>query len=409
MKLFLLASMVVILTSACSARDVMPITDEAAALSLVSGNNEFAMDLYSVVCETQDTENIFFSPYSISMALGMTCNGARGNTFLEMASVLHFNLPIDAVNRGFKSVTETLNSGQLYGMSTGDPFTLAISNGLWVENGYELLTDFVSAVTEYYGASVENLDFRGDSEGSREIINSRVAESTMDKILDLIPPGVLGADTRVVLTNAVYFKASWSHPFDKHATSEGRFILSDNSTVVVPMMTNTEHYRYASTDDWSAVNLDYSGGDASMLIILPQGDMREFQEGFDSELLQEVRSSLSTHNVQLTMPGFEFTRSMPLSEILASMGMESAFGANANFSGFTGNPDLYISEILHKAYVKVDEEGTEAAAATAIVMNMLSMPEPPIEMDINRPFVFIIQDNLTGSIVFMGRVMNPSI
>jgi serpin B len=293
-------------------------------------------------------------------------------------------------------------------METGDTFTLAISNGIWVENGYELLNSFTSALSAYYNASAENLDFAGDAEGSRETINSWVAESTMDKILDLIPSGMLSADTRVVLTNAVYFKASWQHPFDGHATSEGRFFLPDSSTAVVPMMTNTEHYRYASTEEWSAVTLDYAGGDASMLIILPSGDMEDFEENFSSETLDSVQSALLNRNVHLTMPRFEFTQSMLLSDILISLGMESAFGPDANFAGITGSPDLYISEVLHKAYVKVDEEGTEAAAATAVVMNMLCMPEPPVELNINRPFIFMVKDNLTGSIVFMGRVTDPT-
>ncbi len=408
MKLLLLCSTIIAITQVASAEMVMmPIGDETGMLTLVRGNNEFAMDLYSAVCEMNDDDNIFFSPYSISMVLGMTYNGASGSTAFEMASVLHFDLPVEALNREFQLVTEMLNLGDL-SMERGDPFTLAISNGLWVQNGYELLNSFVTAVTGYYSASVENLDFAGDAEGSREVINSWVAESTMDKILDLIPRGVLGADTRVVLTNAVYFKASWRHPFDAHATSDGRFILPNGSAVVVPMMTNTEHYGYAFTEEWSAVALDYAGGDAGMLIIMPSGDMEEFQEDFNAETLDAIGTSMTSRNVHLTMPGFEFTRSMPLGAILISLGMESAFGPDANFSGFTGNPDLYISEVLHKAFVKVDEEGTEAAAATAVVMNMLSMPETPIEMNINRPFIFIIQDNPTGSIVFMGRMMDPT-
>ncbi|MCD4706239.1 MAG: serpin family protein [Candidatus Sabulitectum sp.] len=388
--------------------EIQSISDEQAADILIRGNNEFALDLYTEICDMPEAGNIFFSPYSISSALGMTYSGARGQTALDMAEALHFTLPANGINRAFHSITETLNSGSLHGAESGEPFTLAISNGLWVQNGFKLLDEFVAEVTRYYSASVENLDFSNDAEGSREIINDWVAESTMDKILNLIPSGVLGADTRVVLTNAVYFKASWRHPFNEHATSDSRFILTDGSAVSVPTMTQTEHFNYASTEGCSAVELGYTGGNSSMLIILPDGDMQEFQHNFNADMLETIRGGLSSRNVHLSMPRFEFTKSIGLSDILSSLGMESAFGSYADFSGFTGNRDLYISEVLHKAFVKVDEEGTEAAAATAVVMNLLCMPETPLEMTINRPFVFIILDRTTGSIIFIGRVMDPS-
>lgn len=389
--------------------EIQSISDERAADILVRGNNEFALDLYAEISDIPGSENIFFSPYSISSALGMTYSGARGQTAVDMAEALHFTLPADGINRAFHSITETLNSGSLHGAESGEPFTLAISNGLWVQNGFELLDHFVTEITRYYSASVENLDFSNDAEGSREIINDWVAESTMDKILNLIPSGALGADTRVVLTNAVYFKASWRHPFNEHATADSRFMLTDGSAVSVPMMTQTEHFDYVSTEGCSAVELGYAGGSASMLIILPDGDMQEFQHNFNADMLETIRRGLSSRNIHLSMPRFEFSESIGLSDILSSLGMESAFGSNADFSGFTGNRDLYISEVLHKAFVKVDEEGTEAAAATAVIMNLLCMPETPLEMNIDRPFVFLILDRTTGSIIFMGRVMDPSI
>jgi serpin B len=409
MKWSLIGALVLAIISAGSEVELTPVDGEQAALTLVAGNNEFALGLYSEVCDMQESDNIFFSPYSISMALGMAYSGARGQTALDIASVLHFNLPVQVVNRTFQSVTEMISLGSMPEMVTGDPFTMAISNGLWVQEGYEILENFVSSASGSYGAPAKNLDFSGDAEGSREIINTWVAENTMNRILNLLPAGVLSADTRVVLTNAVYFKASWRYPFNENATSDGRFILEDDSAVVVPMMTNTEHYTYACTDEWSAVSLDYAGGDASMLVILPSGSMEEFQEQFDTDLLQNIRGSLTSRNVQLSMPRFEFTRSMLLSQILSTLGMESAFGSSADFSGITGNLDLYISEVLHKAYIKVDENGTEAAAATAIMMSLVSMPEEPVEININKPFVFIIQNNHTGSIVFMGRMMNPTV
>lgn len=388
--------------------EAQPVTDQHAVQDLVKGNNEFALDLYEKVCDIQESDNIFFSPYSISSALGMTYNGARGQTGLDMALVLNFTLPVEAVNRAFHSLTETMSSGDLSGAESGDPFALSISNGLWVQNGFNLLDDYVAEVTRYYSAAVRNLDFIDDSEHSREIINDWVAESTMNRILDLIPPGVLKEDTRVVLTNAVYFKASWRRPFNEHATSDAPFTLIDGSEIDVQMMKQIEHFNFVSTEGCSAVELDYAAGNASMLILLPDGDIREFQQDFDADMLETIRRRLSSCNVSLSMPKFEFSRSMQLSQILKTLGMESAFGSGADFSGFTGSPDLFISEVLHKAFVKVDEEGTEAAAATAVIMGLTAMPVQPVEMNINRPFMFFILDGETGSIVFMGRVMDPS-
>ncbi|MCK5785345.1 MAG: serpin family protein [Candidatus Sabulitectum sp.] len=409
--LLITAAAVLVIPSGCFAEKSAEtqLTDAEAAISFVKGNNEFAFDLYMELCSVEETENVFFSPYSISAALGMTYSGAQGETALDMAETLHFGTPHSVTGRLFQSITEALTSGSLAHRESVEPFKLAISNGLWVQNGYALLDSFVSEVTGSYNASVENLDFAGNSEGSREVINSRVAESTMERILDLIPPGVLGADTRLVLTNAVYFKASWSKPFSEYATYHGDFFLADGSTVNVPVMTQTEHFSYAAGEGYSAVSMDYAGGSASMLIILPDGDLREFESSFDLTELEAIKESLSSQNIHISMPGFEFSKGIGLSEILSSLGMRSAFGNNADFSGITGNRDLYISDVVHKAFVKVDEEGTEAAAATAVVMSLHSIPESPVEMDINRPFFFLIQDNATGSIVFMGRVMNPAV
>lgn len=401
-------SVLVFLALGSFAYSEIPVIPSAVVDStLVAGNNEFAFDLFSEVCSMQGDGNVFLSPFSISMALGMTWNGASGETAQEMASVLHFILPVLYVNEAFQRVSSEISSGSLHGAESGEPFSMVVANGIWVQNGFTLLNSFVSAVTEYYSAGVQNLDFTDDPEGSREIINSWVAENTMQKILDLIPRGALEADTRLVLTNAVYFKASWQHPFNELATTDGRFLLPCQSPMMVPMMNQTEFFDYASSEEWQAVSMAYAGGDASMLIILPL-NMDDFLESFDSEMLASVQRRMSRVNVDLTMPRFEFTRSMPLSDILVSMGMETAFGGGANFQAITGGPDLNISEVLHKAYVKVDEEGTEAAAATAVVMNITAMPATPVEMNVNRPFVFIIQDSTTGSIIFMGRVTDPS-
>lgn len=413
MKLPVILMICVVVTALASDRighPFAPVSEEdlQGGSSLVQGNNEFALDLFNEICSTGES-NVFFSPLSISAALGMTYAGAEGETASEMADVLHFSRSPEIIAREFHHLTESLESAATSERDSGEPFTLAISNGLWVQNGFSLLDSFVSELTTCYSAKVENLDFQNDSEGSRETINSWVAESTMDRILDLIPTGVLGADTRVVLTNAVYFKASWQHQFNAHLTADGRFILENGSAVTVPMMSQEEHFSYGAADQWEAVSMNYAGGSASMLIILPAGSMDDFVNSFDEDLLNEVNESMTSQNVLLTMPGFEFTEAISLSDILKDMGMATAFSGAAVFSGMTGNRDLFISDVLHKAFVKVDEEGTEAAAATAVVMNLLCVPEPPVEMNINKPFVFLIVDNTTDAILFMGRVMDPSV
>ena len=397
----------------CSAEENLSVPEEQsvpdtdAVHELVLGNNEFALDLYEEVCGTQASDNIFFSPYSISSALGMTYVGARGQTATEMAGVLHFTLPVEATSRAFHSLTGVLSSGDLSTSESGDSFTLSISNGLWVQDGFNLLDEYVTEVTRYYSAAVRNLDFIDDSEGARETINEWVAQSTLNRILDLIPPGSLDEDTRVVLTNAVYFKASWRKPFNERSTEDAPFTLVGGSTIDVPMMNQTDFFNYVATEGCEAVELDYAAGNASMLILLPDGDMAEFQQGFNADMLETIRRRLSSCNVSLSMPKFEFSRSMQLSDLLQDLGMESAFGSAADFSGFTGSPDLFISKVLHKAFVKVDEAGTEAAAATAVVMGLTAIPEQPVQMNIDSPFMFFILDRESGSIVFMGRVMDP--
>lgn len=400
-SLFLLA------TTSSAFSEIPYIPARVADSLLAAGNTQFAFDLFSAVCAEQDGDNVFLSPYSISMALGMTWNGASGETAHEMATVLGFNMPVTLLNHAFQRINEQLTAGDPAGTTDGEPFTLTVANGIWVKEGFELLNSYVSAITEYYSAGVENLDFAGDPEGSREVINTWVAGNTMDRILDLIPPGLLGAETRAVLTNAVYFKASWEHAFEEALTYDDRFQMASGDVVQVPFMHRTEFYDYGVFGSGQAISLDYSGGTASMVIILPV-DMDSFLPDFTPSVLSDIMGRMTRNNIALSMPKFEFTRSVSLSAVLASMGMETAFGADANFSAMTGGPDLYISEVLHKAFVLVDESGTEAAAATAVVMNITSAsPVMPLEVRINRPFIFLIRDSETGSVVFMGRVMDP--
>jgi len=382
--------------------------DASGVRQLAAGNNQFAVELYLEARDNAGDDNVFFSPFSISAALGMTWAGASGETADEMARVLHFTLPAEAVCRAFGSLTDRLSSGDVAGARRGEPFTLAIANGLWVQDGFSLLRDYVERVESSFDAAVRNLDFIGDAEGARTAINQWVARKTAERIQNLLPQGVITSDTRVILTNAVYFKASWQNPFEESSTVDGSFHLQDGSSVTVPMMSQTEFFRYASAEGCSAIEMDYAGGTASMLILLPDGSLEDLEAELDADLISAVRSGMTSRNVALSMPKFEFTRSMSLNQMLMDMGMTTPFSTAADFSGFTGAPDLFISAVIHKAFVKVDESGTEAAAATAVVMGIESMPPTPVQMNIDRPFMFLIMDRQTGSILFMGRMTDPS-
>lgn len=380
---------------------------------LVEGNTEFALDIFGVLCSEEMEGNLFFSPYSISTALGMTWAGARGSTESQMADVLHFTLPQGRTHDAFASLQEKLSeeyrSTLVYG--EGDALTLEVANALWVEKSYPLLEEYTELVEYKYGAVANNLDFVMDPDGSRETINDWVAEKTRDRILDLIPPGVITPLTRVVLTNAVYFKGSWLYEFDEGMTADGEFTTLGRDVVEVPMMRQIEDFAYGELMGCRAISLPYCDNMSSMLIMMPDEDILEFEQNLDSETLEAIALGLSRHKVDLTMPRFEFTSSFGLAEVLASMGMPAAFeSAAADFRGFIGRPELFISAVIHKAFVKVDEAGTEAAAATAVIMHVESaeMPEIPVELVLDRPFLFLVRDELTGTILFMGRVANPA-
>jgi serpin B len=403
--------LLILVAVSAAQQNVQPLSqgEEATSISqLVGGNNQFAVEFYLKASENAGNDNIFFSPFSISAALGMTYAGAEGETADEMAHVLHFVLPMETTCRAFGSLMERLSSGDVQDAQSGEPFTLAITNGLWVQDGFSLLSDFVARAESNFDAAVRNLDFRGDLEGSRTTINDWVAEKTAERILNLLPQGVINPDTRVVLTNAVYFKANWQSPFEESLTRDGSFSLEDRSSVTVPMMQQTEFFKYVSAEGCSAIEMDYFGGTASMLILLPDGSLEDFEENLDADFINNIRVRMTSQNVALSMPRFEFTRSMSLNQMLIDMGMPTPFSTEADFSGFTGAPDLFISAVVHKAFVKVDESGTEAAAATAVVMAIQCIPPTPVEMNIDHPFLFLIMDKQTGSILFMGRVMDPS-
>ncbi len=381
---------------------------------VVEGSNEFGLVLYSMLAERSPEGNLFLSPYSISSALAIAWAGAEGETQQQMAEVLGLILPEEEVHSVLARIREKLSTEyrRQYLQGEGDPLTLEVANALWVQERYELLQSYVDLVRDMYDAEARNLDFSGDTEGARQTINSWVEERTRERIVDLIPQGMLDPSTKLVITNAVYFMGSWAESFPEAATTEREFLVTPDMAVPVPMMSRQGSYPYAEVAGCRAVELPYADNQSSMVVLLPEGDISELESALSVEMLDEVLSSLSSTEVALTMPTFEFTSSFGLADVLRAMGMERAFAAeSADFSGITGGPDLFISEVLHKAFVKVDEQGTEAAAATAVIMlpTSAAMPPPePVVLVLDRPFLFLIRDRLTGAVLFMGRMADPS-
>ena len=247
------------------------------------------------------------------------------------------------------------------------------------------------------------------TEESRTTINNWVSDQTEGRIKDLIPRGAIDQLTRLVLTNAIYFNAAWQHSFEKNSTSNDTFHLLTGNEVSVPMMRQTESFRYTAGNDFQAVELPYDGRELSMLIIVPDtGQFKTFESTLSTKRINEIIKQLSYGRVALTMPKFEFDFNIGLKEKLKTMGMPLAFSGQADFSGMDGNNDLYITDVLHKAFVAVDESGTEAAAATVVIVGATAMPAQPVEMTVDRPFIFMIRDVKTGSILFLGRVLNPA-
>ena len=373
--------------------------------ALVQGNNTFAFELYRELSDGQG--NLFFSPFSISQALAMTLAGARGETERQMTNTLHYELPQSALHPSFNALDRELASrGRDLQVEENQFFELNIANAIWGQQGYEFLPEFLDVLAENYGAGLRPMDFAGAPEESRMKINDWVSEETQDKIKDLLPSGAVDSNTRLVLTNAIFFNASWQWPFDKRLTRELPFHLAGGGMVEVPMMTETSRdlYGYVKGEGYEAVDVPYSSGEMSMTILLPdEGTFGEFEDSLNAQGLDRILDDIEIRHISLTMPLFELESEFSLDQTLAEMGMPDAFGAEADFSGMTGTKGLWISEVVHKAFVSVDEEGTEAAAATAVVVQ----ESGPMLVTVDRPFIFLIRDRATGAVLFLGRVMNP--
>lgn len=388
-------------------RDTTPEVNESELATLVDGNSAFAFNLYQQLRD--EDGNLFYSPYSISLALAMTYAGARSETERQMADALHFTLPQNQLHPAFNALAlELASRGEGAEGKDGEGFRLNIVNAIWGQKDYQFLAAYLDTLAVNYGAGLRVLDFVGVPEESRVTINDWVSEQTEDRIEDLIPPGLINPNTRLVLTNAIYFNAAWLYPFEEDLTGDGAFHLLDGSQVTVPMMRQTESLGYAEGDGYQAVELPYDGSELSMVILLPaSGQFETFEAALDAAQVEGIIGSLENREVSLTMPKFEFDSSFSLREALSALGMPIAFSEGADFSGMTGNRDLFIADVVHKAFVSVDEAGTEAAAASAVMMELTAMPET-VEVTIDRPFIFLIRDIETGAILFVGRTLNPA-
>lgn len=372
--------------------------------AVVWGNNEFAFDLYKKLRGREG--NLFLSPFSISTALAMTYAGARGGTEARMAKVLHLTLPGEELHSAFAELIRGLDEGK-----KGRGYELVVANALWGQKGYGFLKEYLDLTRSCYGAGLHEVDFEKAAEAARKTINAWVEEKTKDKIKDLIKPGVLDSLTRLVLTNAIYFKGQWASRFKEEETKDSPFTLSSGKKINVPMMNQTEEFGYIEDGNAKALELPYKGDRLSMVVLLPKkvNGLAGLEESLTAKKLSKWLSAVRKQEVVVSLPRFKFTSEFGLADVLKSMGMTDAFSLPpADFSGMDGKKDLFISAVIHKAFVEVNEEGTEAAAATAVVMKLeAAMPEPIPVFRADHPFLFIIRDTKTGSILFMGRVAKP--
>ena len=375
----------------------------------VSAANQFAFELYSQYKNTND--NVFFSPYSISSALEMTYEGAKGKTASEMQSVFHF--ATDAATRipSFAKLFSQINPQNA-------TYQLSTANALWAQKSYPFDANYIKTVETYYGGKSTNLDFVGDTEGSRQTINSWVSSKTNAKIPELFAKGTLDETTRLVLTNAVYFKGKWDAPFEKGLTQQKDFTTVTSSKVKCSMMNKESDFGYAETPDYQAIEMPYEKKDLSMVVVLPKSEkMGSVEKIISDNEFTKIKNSFNSELVNVYLPKFKFDTSYRMNDTLSKMGMPTAFDQdNADFTGMydksqANNENLYIGIVVHKAYVDVNEEGTEAAAATGVGMfanTAVEAPTQPKLFNADHPFIFAIVHNATGDILFLGKVNDPT-
>lgn len=379
----------------------------ARVRTLSAGTDGFAIDLYQLL--SRQPGNLILSPFSIQAALCMTYAGAAGGTAGEMRKTLRLSLPADSVHAVYRSLLEDLAARS----QEGD-CRLEIANRLWAHHDAHFLDHFLRTTRENYGAEAERLDFESDPESARKAINRWVSDRTEGLIAELFAPGTIDQMTRLALTNAIYFKGLWAVPFEPKATRDETFHLTRSDSVTAPTMVRQGHYRYAHHDGVSVVELPYKGENLSLVALLPDSvdGVSALEGALTSDALRSWLSLSGTEELVLHVPRFRATSGFRLEDALAALGMPSAFDlATADFSGMTGERDLCIGAVVHKAFVEVNEEGTEAVAATGVHLKswggVLVHENEPIDLRLDHPFLYVIRDKTTDSILFLGRVVNP--
>ncbi|MCD4784111.1 MAG: serpin family protein [Candidatus Eremiobacteraeota bacterium] len=373
--------------------------------TLVKGNNDFGFDIYRKLC-AGSKQNLFLSPYSISTALGMTYAGAKGNTQKQMSKVLHYDLPQKRLHKSFSDIMKSLDEG---GKRRG--YQLNVANRLWGQKGYKFLDSFLNVIKTYYDGGLQIVDFKRATEKARVTINTWVEKETNGKIKDLLSKGILTSDTRLVLTNAIYFKDEWLSRFDPEMTQKETFKLADGKSIKTDMMHQSSYFKYNNADGVQILEMPYRGRDISMVILLPDkvNGIYQLEKKLNSGNMDKWIKGMRHQKVGVIMPKFKLDSSFSLGDTLKKMGMSQAFSSKADFSGMTGKKDLFISAVIHKTYVSIYEAGTEAAAATAVVMTKSAAgpSKKPKLFRADHPFVFVIRDKRTGSVLFIGRLMKP--
>jgi serpin B len=367
--------------------------------AVVAGNTQFALDLYARL-RTEDG-NLFLSPYSVSTALAMTYAGARGETERQMADVLHFTLGQEQLHPALAALGSSVKAA-----GGGPGCTIHVANSLWGQQGYGFLEEFLALNRKHYGAGFSEVDFGGATEQARHTINAWVAQQTQQIIKELLQEGQLDPADVLVLTNAIYFKGDWASKFDPKQTQDAPFQISATDQVVVPMMQQFGRFAFADGNELDLLELPYAGERLSMVLLLPKkvGGLPALERSLSKENLHQWLGRLRQRPVRVSLPRFALGSRFDLTKTLEAMGMPDAFGGAADFSGMTGGRDLFIGLVIHEAKLEVTEEGTEAAAATAVKMKRGA---PPLAFVADHPFLFLIRDRQTGSILFMGRVLNP--
>jgi serpin B len=363
---------------------------------LTRAQREFAVDLYRALAADSD-EDLALGPGSLHTALSMVRAGARGTTAQEMDDVLHTGGLGDRLHELGNALDQELESrDDTRGIS------LNTANRVWAADGLELSDDYVETLATHYGAGLASLDIAGDAERARAAVNEWVHGATGQMIEELFPPGTIEANTELVLANALYLNANWKFPFRPDRTTSQRFTLGDGSTVQVETMHYDESLPSGRGPGWQAVRLPYNGEQLSMTVIVPD-DLDAFEQSLDAGVLERVAASIEDRGIHLSLPRFTARSHSSLVKTLRAMGMPTAFGGGADFSGMTGSAGLFIAAVEHEAVVEVDEEGTEAAAASGVAM--ASSHGPTVTVD--RPFLFVIEDEPTGAVLFLGRVADP--